>query len=83
MKPTVQSIWDENELDEESFEALAAGRIWKLASNPWTPDFSYGDPVRDSVLVTAEYRARQVDDRHWRVLGFVGDGWIPVGWIVR
>lgn len=82
-RPTVQSIWDENELDEESFEQLAAGRVWRLASKPWAPPFSDGDPIRDSVLITAEYKAEQRDDRHWQVFGKDVSDWVPVGWIVR
>jgi hypothetical protein len=84
-RPTVQSIWDENELDDQTCEIMVSGRIWRLASKPWAPPFSDGDAVRDSVLITANYQACEVDDRHWKVFGkFEGDKeWQPVGWLVR
>lgn len=81
-KPTVQSIWDENDLDDYAAEQLASGRVWRLASQPWSP-YPFGDPVRDSVLITADYRAEQRDDRHWQVFGLDQDGWQHVGWLVR
>lgn len=83
---TVQSIWDENELDDLACEVLAQGQVWRLASQPTFPSWPLPEVIRqDFVQYVAHYKAEQEDERHWRVYGkFERDKeWRPVGWLVR